>query len=111
MLTSFFEIFAGRNFAVCSTEGVAIFSLDHQSLFNPFELSTDVTPEQVKNALANDDYSEALKSALRLNEKALIEKVLLGTPVAQSIVQICYSVSDSCEQAFNLVLMSLFLSY
>ncbi|MCP9257542.1 hypothetical protein DINM_000890 [Dirofilaria immitis] len=74
---------AGRSFAVCSTEGVAIFSLDHRNLFNPFELGISVTPVSVENALKEGEYSAALKMALQLNEAEIIENVLLCTPVAQ----------------------------
>lgn len=77
-------LFSGRSFAVCSTEGVAIFSLDHRNLFNPFELGVDVTPVSVKNALKEGEYSTALKMALQLNQTEMIETVLLSTPVAQS---------------------------
>ncbi|VBB30467.1 unnamed protein product [Acanthocheilonema viteae] len=74
---------AGRSFAVCSTEGVAVFSLDHRNLFNPFELGIQVTPITVENALKEREYSAALKMALQLNQAEMIENVLLCTPVAQ----------------------------
>uniref|UniRef100_A0A0R3RJZ7 WD_REPEATS_REGION domain-containing protein n=1 Tax=Elaeophora elaphi TaxID=1147741 RepID=A0A0R3RJZ7_9BILA len=74
---------AGRSFAVCSTEGVAVFSLDHRNLFNPFELGIQVTPVSVENALKEGEYSAALKMALQLNQAEMIENVLLCTPVAQ----------------------------
>ncbi|VDM96221.1 unnamed protein product [Thelazia callipaeda] len=73
----------GRCFAVCSTEGVAVFSLDHRSLFNPFELGVQVTPVTVKNALLEREYSAALEMALQLNQEDIIENVFLSTPVAQ----------------------------
>uniref|UniRef100_A0A915PYK6 Small-subunit processome Utp12 domain-containing protein n=1 Tax=Setaria digitata TaxID=48799 RepID=A0A915PYK6_9BILA len=73
----------GRSFAVCSTEGVAVFSLDHRNLFNPFELGVLVTPTAVENALKEEEYSTALKMALQLNQTEMIENVLLYTPVAQ----------------------------
>lgn len=72
-----------RSFAVCSTEGVAIFSLDHRNLFNPFELGLEVTPANIHNALKEGEFSSALKMSLRLNEADLTENVLLNTPVAQ----------------------------
>uniref|UniRef100_A0A1I8EA68 U3 snoRNP-associated protein Utp1 n=1 Tax=Wuchereria bancrofti TaxID=6293 RepID=A0A1I8EA68_WUCBA len=74
---------AGRSFAVCSTEGVAIFSLDHRNLFNPFELGIQVTPASIEDALKEGEYSAALKMALQLNQSEIIENVLLCTPVAQ----------------------------
>ncbi|CAG9530253.1 unnamed protein product [Cercopithifilaria johnstoni] len=74
---------AGRSFAVCSTEGVIVFSLDCRNLFNPFELGIHVTPVSVENALKEGEYSAALKMALQLNQTEMIENVLLCTPVAQ----------------------------
>lgn len=76
--------FSGRSFAVCSTEGVSVFSLDHRNLFNPFELGIEVTPVSVENALKEGEYSAALKMALQLNQSEMMENVLLCTPVAQS---------------------------
>ncbi|MFH4983273.1 hypothetical protein AB6A40_009982 [Gnathostoma spinigerum] len=73
----------GRSFAVCSTEGVAVFSLDHRKMFDPFQLAIDVTPKNVRHALAEGDFSTALCMSLRLNQSNIIEEVVLGTPVAQ----------------------------
>uniref|UniRef100_A0A0N5AL32 WD_REPEATS_REGION domain-containing protein n=1 Tax=Syphacia muris TaxID=451379 RepID=A0A0N5AL32_9BILA len=74
---------AGRSFAVCSTEGVAIFSLDHSKLFDPFELNVQVTPEQVQKMLKSGEYATALKMALQLNESEIICKVFLETETSQ----------------------------
>lgn len=38
----------GRRFAVCSTEGVAIYSLDTVSLFDPFQLDTQTSPDVIR---------------------------------------------------------------
>lgn len=75
----------GRSFAVCSTEGVAIFSLDHSKLFDPFELNVQVTPEQVQKMLKSGEYATALKMALQLNESEIICKVFLETETSQRI--------------------------
>lgn len=77
-------LFAGRSFAVCATEGVTLFSLDHRNLFNPFELGVEVTPASIEDELKKGEYSAALKMALRLNQTNIIENVLLCTPVMQS---------------------------
>ena len=66
-----------------STEGVAIFSLDNQFLFDPFELTVDVTPDEVKRAISNGEYSAALIMALQLNQSDIICDAFLRTPVPQ----------------------------
>ncbi|VDK52955.1 unnamed protein product [Cylicostephanus goldi] len=38
----------GRRFAVCSTEGVGVYSLDTVGIFDPFQLDSQTTPDMVK---------------------------------------------------------------
>lgn len=74
----------GRAWAVTSTEGVMIYSLDSGLTFDPFEFGLEVTPEVMKQALAKKEYSMALLLALRLNVTELIQEALEGVPVEQS---------------------------
>uniref|UniRef100_A0A8R1E3T3 Utp12 domain-containing protein n=1 Tax=Caenorhabditis japonica TaxID=281687 RepID=A0A8R1E3T3_CAEJA len=73
----------GRRFAVCSTEGVAIYSLDVVSLFDPFQLDTQTTPDVVRRALSMNDYSTALMASLRLNDSKFITDSLESTSITQ----------------------------
>lgn len=65
-----------RSFAVVSTEGIALYSLDNKRRFDPFELTVDVTPKAVKDALDDQNYVRAISLALKLNKVELIRKVL-----------------------------------
>ncbi|KAI1729223.1 WD domain, g-beta repeat domain-containing protein [Ditylenchus destructor] len=73
----------GRNFAVVSTEGVSIYTLDARRRFNPFNLETEITPSLVFSRLRNSEYGNALGLALRLNEKPIIRTVVESVPVHQ----------------------------
>ena len=70
----------GRAWAAASTEGLLIFSLDETVLFDPFDLSIDITPQSVLDVLASREYLKALVMAFRLNEKPLIQKVYESVP-------------------------------
>ncbi|CAJ0943009.1 unnamed protein product, partial [Mesorhabditis belari] len=82
----------GRRFSVSSTEGVAIYSLDKLSLFDPFQLDSSTNPESVKRYLAMSDYATALMAALRLNDSHLVAKCCEFTPLAQ-VELVCQSLT------------------
>lgn len=72
----------GRSFAAATTEGLAIYSLDNTTAFDPFDLDVDVTPATTLHALREErDPLRALVMAFRLNEKPLILQVYESTPV------------------------------
>ncbi|CAI5445765.1 unnamed protein product [Caenorhabditis angaria] len=73
----------GRRFAICSTEGVGVYSLDTVTLFDPFQLDSQTNPAMVKRALSMNDYSTALMASLRLNDGKLITESLEVTSVTQ----------------------------
>ncbi|XP_074651858.1 periodic tryptophan protein 2 homolog [Tubulanus polymorphus] len=83
----------GRAWASTTTEGLLIYSLDNNLTFDPFELDIDITPENVKGTLKDNNYSTALMLAFRLNEQNLIQQVLETIPL-QSIELICQSLPD-----------------
>lgn len=70
----------GRAWAAASTEGVLVYSLDRSMVFDPFELTRDVTPATIRAALKEKDYSQAVVMALRLNEDPLTVEVVEGVP-------------------------------
>jgi len=73
----------GRNFAVVSTEGVSIYSLDERRRFDPFQLETDITPERILSLLSEHEFTSAVCLVLRLNDVKLIRHVVESLPHVQ----------------------------
>lgn len=74
--------FLGREWAATTTEGLLIYALDNNLVFDPFDLEMDIVPENVVKMLDKKEYSTALMLAFRLNENALIQRVLEQIPVS-----------------------------
>ncbi|RDW88252.1 periodic tryptophan protein 2 [Coleophoma cylindrospora] len=73
----------GRAFCAASTEGLLIYSLDTQPLFDPIDLDLTITPASTLHVLQKEkDYLKALIMAFRLNETPLIRQVYEGIPPA-----------------------------
>uniref|UniRef100_A0A452VNP3 PWP2 small subunit processome component n=1 Tax=Ursus maritimus TaxID=29073 RepID=A0A452VNP3_URSMA len=70
----------GRCWAATTTEGLLVYSLDAQMLFDPFELDTGVTPARIRAALRQQDYTRAILMAFRLNERKLLQEALESVP-------------------------------
>ncbi|OAG42612.1 hypothetical protein AYO21_03197 [Fonsecaea monophora] len=74
----------GRSFCAASTEGLLIYSLDNVGMedFDPFDLDIDVTPQNVRAILAQDEpeYLKALIMAFRLNDKPLLRQAYEAVP-------------------------------
>lgn len=70
----------GRAWAAASTEGLLIYSLDDSVMFDPFDLTIDLTPQAVLDILAEGEYLKALVLAFRLNEKPIIQQVYERIP-------------------------------
>ncbi|KAG0576923.1 hypothetical protein M758_5G111300 [Ceratodon purpureus] len=70
----------GRTFAAATTEGLLIYSIDDNLIYDPVDLAIDVTPEAIYNALEEKLYARALVLALRLNEPELIRKCIESVP-------------------------------
>ncbi|KAJ5647217.1 hypothetical protein N7490_003589 [Penicillium lividum] len=83
----------GRAFCAASTEGLLIYSLDDDFVFDPFDLDITITPssilatvEAAKNAAATgtvdeeNTYLKALVMAFRLNESKIIRAVYESIP-------------------------------
>ncbi|KAF3450839.1 hypothetical protein FNV43_RR06928 [Rhamnella rubrinervis] len=68
----------GRSFAAATTEGVLVYSIDDNFIFDPTDLDIYVTPEAVDAALDEDQPSRALLLSLRLNEDNLIKKCIFA---------------------------------
>ena len=53
-------------------------------VFDPYDLSEEVTPEGVTKALEEGNFSAALMMAFRLNEKNLLVSSLEAIPLSDS---------------------------
>ncbi|PYH87897.1 WD40 repeat-like protein [Aspergillus ellipticus CBS 707.79] len=83
----------GRAFCAASTEGLLIYSLDSDLVFDPYDLDISITPTSIMETLegakraratgeVNDDetFLKAFIMAFRLNEKSLIRAVHQAIP-------------------------------
>ncbi|KAJ0924868.1 putative transcription factor WD40-like family [Helianthus annuus] len=68
----------GRSWAAATTEGVLVYSMDDNFIFDPTDLDIDVTPEAIEAALGENQPSRALILSLRLNEDNLIKKCIVA---------------------------------
>ncbi|KAK3099531.1 hypothetical protein FSP39_005884 [Pinctada imbricata] len=72
----------GQAWAAASTEGLLIYSLDHNLTFDPYQLDTEITPQSVRETLARGEYSTAVIKSLRLNETNVVQEVVENVPVS-----------------------------
>mmetsp|Transcript_5199 Transcript_5199/g.7329 ORF Transcript_5199/g.7329 Transcript_5199/m.7329 type:complete len:946 (+) Transcript_5199:168-3005(+) len=70
----------GREWATVSGEGLHVYSLDDDMIFDPIALTEDITPATIDAKLSAGEYGIALKMAIHLNESELVQEVLEGTP-------------------------------
>lgn len=74
--TNYVIYILGRAWAATTTEGLLIYSLDSNLVFDPFDLDIDNTPENIRKTLLEEEYSKAIMMALKLNENDIIREVL-----------------------------------
>ncbi|XP_011500675.1 PREDICTED: periodic tryptophan protein 2 homolog [Ceratosolen solmsi marchali] len=70
----------GQAWAAATTEGLLIYSLNVELVFDPFELEIGITPMTVKETLAKGEFSTAIIMALKLNVVVLIREVIEDIP-------------------------------
>jgi periodic tryptophan protein 2 len=70
----------GREWATVSGEGLHVYSLDEDMIFDPISLTEAITPAAVETKLSSGDFGLALRMAIHLNEFALVKDVLGQTP-------------------------------
>lgn len=70
----------GREWAAVSGEGLHVYSLDDDMVFDPIFLTENITPTAVQAKLSLGDYSIALRMAVHLNEFDLVKEVVERTP-------------------------------
>ncbi|KAK2164936.1 hypothetical protein LSH36_57g02051 [Paralvinella palmiformis] len=67
----------GRAWAATTTEGLLLYSLDNNLVFDPFDLEIDITPANVKKTLKQKEYATALMLAfLNLLSQSLPDKYI-----------------------------------
>ena len=81
----------GREWATVSGEGLHVYSLDEDMIFDPISLTEEVTPDAVVDKMETGEYGVALRMALFLNEFKLVRRVLENTPYA-SITHVVRSI-------------------
>lgn len=83
--------YLGRAWAAASTEGLLIYSLDEGVVFDPYDLTEEVTPVGVAKALEEGNFSAALMMSFRLNEKSLLTSCLEAIPISDSKLTLYYA--------------------
>jgi periodic tryptophan protein 2 len=68
----------GKEFAVVSTEGLQIYSLDSTMQFIPIELDLDISPENTRKLYHLGNYVSSLQMAIILNDKVLLIEIIEG---------------------------------
>lgn len=71
---------SAQSWAAATTEGLLIYSLDRGIVFDPLNLSLEVTPKASRECIVQQQYSTALLMALKLNETKLIEEIIEQIP-------------------------------
>mmetsp|Transcript_6215 Transcript_6215/g.8957 ORF Transcript_6215/g.8957 Transcript_6215/m.8957 type:complete len:210 (+) Transcript_6215:780-1409(+) len=69
----------GREWAAISGEGLHVYSLDDDMIFDPISLTEEITPERIHYKVNIKENGIALKMALHLNEYAMIQYVVENT--------------------------------
>lgn len=69
-----------RAFAVASTEGLLIYSLDDFVVFDPTDLELDLTVDSCVETLNNGQYLEALVMSIKLDQHALVQRCFHAVP-------------------------------
>jgi periodic tryptophan protein 2 len=50
----------GRSWSAVTTDGLLVYSLDDNLIFDPFELDIEITPDTIHETLENKQYLKAL---------------------------------------------------
>jgi periodic tryptophan protein 2 len=66
-----------------TTEGLLVYSLDEETMFDPTDLGEDVTPAAAASALQQGAHARALLLALRLKDLELVRRTLEAVPPAE----------------------------
>lgn len=83
----------GREWSTVSGEGLHVYSLDDDMIFDPISLSEAVTPSAVQANVRKGKYGMALLMSLHLNEFVLVRSVIEDTPY-ESIAVVVHSIGE-----------------
>ncbi|KAL3790969.1 hypothetical protein ACHAW5_005214 [Stephanodiscus triporus] len=83
----------GREWSTVSGEGLHVYSLDEDMIFDPMALTEAVTPSAVQANIRKGKYGMALLMSLHLNEFALVKSVIEDTPY-ESICTVVRSIGQ-----------------
>lgn len=72
--------FTSSEFAVSTTEGIAIFSSEIENNFNPLDLDIHISPENIKKELKNKNYGFSMIMAIRLNDPSILTSTFESIP-------------------------------
>ena len=72
----------GQSWAAVSTEGLLVYTLDTGLVFDPYDLSQEVTPDGIVEAIADRKFSAALVMSLRLNDVEFITRAVESVPIS-----------------------------
>jgi periodic tryptophan protein 2 len=93
----------GREWSAVSGEGLHVYSLDEDMLFDPISLTEAITPAAVEIKLLNKDYSMALRMSIHLNEYKLMKQVLEEIPYG-SVSSVVKTISqEQLERLMNTI--------
>lgn len=84
-----------------------MFSLDSNLIFEPFDLSEDITPKSIRNTLKSKDYSQAFIMALKLNESRLTREVYESIPHESVTIVVQTLASSYVERVLNFIVNEL----
>lgn len=70
----------GQQWAAATTEGLMVYSLDKGIVFDPYQMSIEVTPKAARALINEQEYSAALIMALKLNESNLVQEIIEQIP-------------------------------
>ncbi len=79
----------GQTWAAATTEGLLLYSLDQGLVFDPTDLTEDITPAAAYKALANRAFLRALLIALRLKDPEVVRQVMMAIPPSQVLLAAC----------------------
>eukprot|EP00300_Choanocystis_sp_HF-7_P038740 c5602_g1_i2.p1 GENE.c5602_g1_i2~~c5602_g1_i2.p1 ORF type:complete len:268 (+),score=72.35 c5602_g1_i2:327-1130(+) len=71
---------SGTSFSCASTEGLLVYSQDTKFFFDPTDLDTDCTVDNIRKAIKAKQSSKALLMSLRLNEEEMISQAYYSVP-------------------------------
>lgn len=74
----------GSQFACATTEGLIIYSLAADMSFVPFDLSEEVTIDNIIEQTKAENYLTALMLALRMNDAQVLDSVFKCIPIANA---------------------------